>query len=102
MLLSEFIHCLDRRLLDTWTFEHDSKEGNIYSRVYSLDSNFLCVKIIGSPIFSPLLENKAMALIDTNLPKLSSELNALTIRVPQSPTPFASCVFSRVSSPGDL
>ncbi len=93
---------IDRRLFDKWKFELDSKKGNIYSRIYSSGDNFLCVKIIGDPVFSPLLENKVMAMIDTNLPKFSSELNAFTVRVPQSPMPFVSCAFSKVSSAGDF
>jgi len=102
MQLSEFIHSLDRKLLGKWKFELDSKKGNTYSRVYSQDGNFICVKIIGNPIFGPLLENMVMAHIDINSSKFTPDANALVIRVAESPKPFAPFAFAKASAASEL
>jgi len=107
MLLSEFVHSLDRKIIPTWAFVTDNKSGKTYERVYSQkdstgNSRFLCVKIIGDPLFSPMLENKVFGVIDTHLPKLKQPNNALVVRVPQSPVPIASESFAKVSSPEEL
>lgn len=107
MLLSEFVHSLDRKFIPAWAFVADNKAGRTYERVYSQkdaagDPRFLCVKIIGDPLFSPMLENKVFGIIDAHLPKMKKPNNALTVRVPQSPTPMASESFSKVSTPEEL
>lgn len=103
MLLSEFVHSLDRKFIPAWAFVADNKVGKTYERVYSQkdsagDPRFLCIKIIGDPLFNPMLENKVFGIIDSDLPKLKNPNNALTVRIPQSPTPIASAEFSKVSS----
>jgi hypothetical protein len=102
MLLSEFIGSLDRKLLGKWKFEADSKKGNIYSRVYSKDGNFICVKIVGNPIFGPLLENMVMAHIDLNSSKFTPDANAIVIKALESPRPFASFAFAKAGAASDL
>ncbi len=107
MLLSEFIHSLDRKIIPVWAFVADNKVGKTYERVYSQkdaagDSRFLCIKIIGDPLFNPMLENKVFGVIDSDLPRMKKPNNALTVRVPQSPTPMASAEFSKASSFEDL
>lgn len=107
MLLSEFIHSLDRKIIPAWAFVADNKVGKTYERVYSQkgpagDSRFLCVKVIGDPLFSPMLENKVFGVIDADLPRMKAPNNSLTVRVPQSPAPVASAEFSKASSFEDL
>jgi len=102
MQLSEFIHALDSKLLGKWKFECDSKKGKIYSRVYSQDGTFICVKITGNPIFGPMLEQKVMATIDIQSSNLTPDSNALVISVPESPRPFTQFSFAKVSSASDF